>query len=323
MKNLPALLAALMFSHAAYPAELFGTVDALSGGAFVTDSSGSSVEVTIGMTIYEGQTINSGPDGEVHLVTEDGGIIALRPDTEYRVDEYRAEGGSADKVFTSLLKGAIRSITGWIGKHNASAYRITTPTATIGVRGTDHETTVIDKGDGDEAGTYDTVNEGSTVVKTAQGEAEVLPGKFAFAPRNRAVAPMFLPQQPRFMAVRRLKTEGRIQQRKEYLHGRLEQMRDEHKLRSKSNPREGLKQIREQRSNVREQTGTQTSGSRHEMRGGLDQAMQNRRQRVSDQRTGNEQKRVIKQRGGGNNETRQQLHRNPEQGRRARRMHNN
>ncbi len=227
LRNVLASAILLMVCHAAFPAELFGTVDALSGSAYVSDQAGESTSVYVGLRIYEGQTISSGPDGEVHLITEDGGIIAVRPDTAFRVDEYKAEGNSADKIFMSLLRGAMRSITGWVGKHNSSAYHVTTPSATIGIRGTDHEVTVIDKSDGDEPGTYDTVNEGATVLKTPQGEAEVSPGKFAFAPRGRAVAPLLLPQQPRFWARRKLKIEERIQQRKESFRGRLEQMRDE------------------------------------------------------------------------------------------------
>lgn len=261
MRNLLAFLAMLMVCNAAYSTELFGTVDALSGTAYVEDQSGKSAVVTVGLSIYEGQTINSGPEGEVHLVTEDGGIIAVRPNTVFRVDEYKAEGNSTDKIFMSLLKGTIRSITGWVGKYNNPAYRITTPTATIGIRGTDHETTVIDKGDGDEPGTYDNVNEGSTVLKTPQGVAEVTPGKFAFAPKGRAVAPFFLAQRPRFLAVRRLKIEERIQQRKEFMHGHLEHMREERiKIQGKR-----LKQLREQR-NIREQEHGLSTERRNELR---------------------------------------------------------
>jgi len=227
LRNILAILVLLAAYHAADAAEMFGNVDSLSGSAVVTDQNGKSTSVYVDLKIYEGQTIRSGHDCEVQIVTDDGGIIAVRPDTVFRVDQYRAEGDSADKIFMSLFSGALRSITGWIGKHDSSAYRVTTPSATIGIRGTDHEVTVIDKGDGDEPGTYDTVNEGSTVLKTVQGEAEVFPGKFAFAPSGRAVAPMFLAQRPHFWAKRRLRIESRIQHRKEYLHGRLERMRED------------------------------------------------------------------------------------------------
>ena len=227
MKSFLALLTVLAVCNPAYAAELFASVDAISGSASLSDEAEKSGAISAGQKIYAGQTINTAADGEVHLVTEDGGIIALRPDTTFRVDEYQAEGGSGDKIFMSLLKGAMRSITGWIGKHNTSAYRITTPTATLGIRGTDHEATVIDKAGGDEPGTYDTVNEGATFLKTPQGETEVTPGKFGFVPRNRSVAPYILAKQPGFWARRKLRIESRIQQRKEFFRTRLEQMRDD------------------------------------------------------------------------------------------------
>lgn len=226
MKKFLALLAALMLCHATYAAELFGAVDAISGSASVADQTGKSSSLSLGQKIYENQTINTASDGEVHIVTEDGGIIALRPDTVFRVDAYKAEGDASDKIFMSLLKGAMRSITGWIGKHNTSAYLITTPSATIGIRGTDHETTVIEKADGDEPGTYDTVNEGATSLKTPQGETEVTPGKFAFASKGKAAAPVLLAKQPNFWAKRKLKIENRIQKRKEFLRGHMEQRRN-------------------------------------------------------------------------------------------------
>lgn len=227
MKNLLALLAILLLGDAAHAAELFATVESLSGSASVSDGTGQAGSLSVGQKIYEKQTISTAPDGEVHLATVDGGIVAIRQNTVFKVDEYKADGSYGDKVFMSLVKGAIRSITGWIGKYQAPNYRITTPTATIGIRGTDHETTVIEETDGDEPGTYDMVNEGVTVLKTQYGESEVTPEKFAFAPKYRAVAPFFLAKKPVFWEKRKLKIEERIEKRKELLRDRLDQIREE------------------------------------------------------------------------------------------------
>lgn len=227
MRNIFILLALLFSGNAAEAAELFATVESLAGSASVSDPSGQPTGIFVGQKIYEKQTVATAADGEVHLATVDGGIVALRQNTVFKVDEYRAEGSSADRVFMSLFRGAIRSITGWIGKYNAPGYRITTPTATIGIRGTDHETTVIEEADGDEPGTYDMVNEGVTVLKTQYGESEVTPEKFAFAPRYRAVAPFLLVKKPVFWEKRKLRIEERIQQRKEALRGHIEQIREE------------------------------------------------------------------------------------------------
>ncbi len=265
MKNLFAFLTALLICHAAYPAELFGTVDAISGNAFVSDTSGKASNLSMGQKIYEGQTIETASDSEVHVVTEDGGVIALRPGTTFRVDEYKAEGDSADKISMSLLRGAMRSITGWVGKHNTAAYRITTPNATIGIRGTDHETTVIEKADGDEPGTYDTVNEGATSLKTPQGETEVRPGKFAFVPRGRTVAPFLMTRQPNFWARRRLRIEARIERRKEFFRGRMERMREERIERLRVLHRKQRKHVSGQHGNFHKREHEPTA-ERHELR---------------------------------------------------------
>lgn len=227
MKSFLAFLIALLASNLALSAELFGSVDAINGSASVSDLLGKSVAVSSGQKIYEGQIIKTAADGEVHIVTEDGGLIALRPNTEFRVDKYKAEGGSDDHILMSLLKGSLRSITGWIGKHNTSAYSVATPGTTIGIRGTDHETTVILKPGADGVGTYDTVIEGGTTLKTAHGSTDVTPGKFAFAPQDKPVAPVVLEKNPEYWSERSLKIEERIKPRKEFLRGHMERMREE------------------------------------------------------------------------------------------------
>ena len=257
MRTLIAFFVGFIICHTTYSAELFGTVDAMYGTASMSDTSGVDGRVYVGQQIFSGQTLNTLEDGEVHVVTVDGGFIALRPNTVFRVDEYRAKGDSSDKIFMSLFKGALRSITGWIGKHNTSAYRITTPNATLGIRGTDHETTVIEKADGDEPGTYDTVNEGETVLKTAHGEVEVRPGKFAFAPKNGAVAPHFLEKHPNFLAKRKLKIEERVQQRKDFFRSRMEKMRNARIGRVKEIQGAKRKKAREQQGRAHEQKPSQ------------------------------------------------------------------
>jgi hypothetical protein len=46
-------------------------------------------------------------------------------------------GGGSGKSFFSLIKGAMRSVTGLIAKADPQTYRVATPVATMGVRGTD------------------------------------------------------------------------------------------------------------------------------------------------------------------------------------------
>jgi hypothetical protein len=209
----------MIWVQSAQAAELFGTVDAITGSASLQQENGTEMKLATGDEIHVGQTVITGADGEVHIVTEDSGLIALRPNSRFRVDRYRAKGEDSDEVAFSLFRGALRSITGWIARHNPSAYRLNTPSATIGVRGTDHETIVIDSAeDGAQPGTYDTVYEGATVVRTAQGKLDVDAGQYAFTPRGLARAPALLARQPAFLAHRTLRIERRLQRRKDALH---------------------------------------------------------------------------------------------------------
>lgn len=283
MRNLLVFVSAMLLCQTVFSAEpeQFGTVDDLAGSATVSDTKGTSSKISVGQKIYPGQTISTAADGEVHIVSEDGGIIAIRPNTVFRVDAYQADGTSSDKIFMSLLKGAIRSITGWIGKINPSGYVLTTPSGTIGIRGTDHEATVIDSSGGDAPGTYDTVTEGSTILKTSQGETDVTPGKFAFAPRNRKRAPYFLARRPHFLAMRRLRIEGRLQQRKMFLRSHLKEMREKRIERIRNFRRGNNRSSAPNRPRAGRQMSLRDQGSQ---RGIFRERMMRRREDGSDRR---------------------------------------
>lgn len=220
MKNTTAgmFLGLLLMTGAAQAAELFGTVDAVTGAASLTGENGASTAITVGTQVFAGQGIATGADGEVHIVTADSGLIALRPNSSFRVDRYQAKGEDSDVTAISLLKGALRSITGWIAKRKPAAYSLSTLTTTIGVRGTDHETIILEAQDGTaQPGTYDTVYEGATVMRNAQGTTEVHAGESAYAARDARQSPALLARRPDFMERRTLRIEQRIQQRREDL----------------------------------------------------------------------------------------------------------
>lgn len=201
-------------------AEIFGTIELVDGSARILDAQGQSRLAHEDDKVSEGETIVTGRDSEVHIRTEDHGFVAVRSETKFRIDSYSARGEAGDKSVTSLLVGALRSITGWIGKTNPVAYAIKSPTVTIGVRGTDHETVVILPPDPGLTsiglpGTYDKVNQGSTVMKSEKGEVVLQPNQASFTPHDGAVAPKALDAIPAFY--RPSKHEQRIEERRETL----------------------------------------------------------------------------------------------------------
>ena len=131
--------AALCAASAAAFATDFGEVELVSGQVTVQTQDGRVSAPKVGDHIPVGAELATGRDGELQVQTNDSGFVALRPNTRLRVADYRAEGDELDTQILSLVRGTFRSITGWIGRYNQDRYKITTPPATICVRGTDHE----------------------------------------------------------------------------------------------------------------------------------------------------------------------------------------
>ena len=141
-----------------------------------------------GDTVYESDTIMTGRKGSAQLMMSDGAYIAIRPNTSIRLDVYRydkeEDEGVGESIIT-LLKGCFRSITGMIGKENKENYRIKTPVANIGIRGTDHEPLYIpEPEEGEipigEPGLYDKVYSGETYIENDAGIVTILPNQVGF-----------------------------------------------------------------------------------------------------------------------------------------------
>ena len=156
-------------------------------------------KVKVGDMLVEGESIVTGKDGELHLDMEDGGYMAIRPNTKMRIVKYQAKGNESDIGLFGLLQGSFRSVTGWIGRFNRAKYTVRTPSAIIGIRGTDHEPLVIPAGSSEgEAGTYDKVNAGGSVITTPQGRVEVTLNQAGFAAHGAKAAPRMLKEIPGF-----------------------------------------------------------------------------------------------------------------------------
>lgn len=88
-----------------------------------------------GDAIHAGEVINTGGRGFAVIQLKDGSRMTLRSETSFAVDQYR-EGGRDESLLLRLVKGGMRTVTGLIAKRNTQAMRVSTGTATIGIRGT-------------------------------------------------------------------------------------------------------------------------------------------------------------------------------------------
>ena len=161
-------ISVLLFSPAAWGA---ARVAFTVGDVIAIDAAGQSRSLSKGAELVEGDTVKT-QDGRAQLSFSDGAYVSLQPGSEFRIEEYRFEGrndGSERGVF-SLIKGGLRTITGLIGRSNRNNYRLRTPIATIGIRGTEYTATYLE-------GLAGTVGEGEIEVCSSAGCLNVTSGE--------------------------------------------------------------------------------------------------------------------------------------------------
>ncbi len=129
----------LMALAAAYPLQahaLAGVAQFTAGEVNLRQADGRTIALAKGGDINSGNAIVTGSNGRAQVKFTDGGLISLQPNTEFKIANYVDRSDpKEDRFLVDLLRGSMRAITGLIGKRNRDNYKLTTTTATIGIRG--------------------------------------------------------------------------------------------------------------------------------------------------------------------------------------------
>jgi hypothetical protein len=178
-----------LFALAAMPAVAAveaGQALAVTGEVTATQPSGEPRALRVGDAVFSGDLIRTAFDAAVQIRYTDGALVSLAGNTQYRIDEYAYAPGA--RGFFSLLKGALRTLTGLLGKTDRAEYRVTTPMAVIGVRGTDYQLRLCqsDCPPGYQNGLYLSVFEGAIAAVNEVGEYVIQAGESAFIPDARS-----------------------------------------------------------------------------------------------------------------------------------------
>jgi hypothetical protein len=112
-------------------------VDA-KGDISAIDGQGQKRRVVDGASVYPGDTVQTGPNARVILAFRDDSRLTLGANTDFKVESfvYDQKAPAEGRFLVTLLQGSLRALTGLIGKANNRNVGFTTPTATIGIRGT-------------------------------------------------------------------------------------------------------------------------------------------------------------------------------------------
>ncbi|MCY7308028.1 MAG: hypothetical protein LH632_18215 [Rhodoferax sp.] len=187
----------------------FATVFRIRGTVSVVDTAGGAARgLREGDVIRVGERVTADATGEAVLRTEDAGFLALRPGGVFVAESFSALGNASDNLTLRVVVGALRIVSGWVSHTNRSGVRVLTPSATIGIRGTDHEPFVLSSDlsmqTGQPEGTYNKVNRGGTTLETRAGRLDLEPGKVGFVRTSRTrglltlLTPVLLDRVPEF-----------------------------------------------------------------------------------------------------------------------------
>ena len=120
-----------------------------------------------------GTRFTTGADSQAVLRFDDGQQVVLNQNTEFRVVDFtlNADNPRQNRAVFDFVKGALRIVTGAIGRNNPAAFQIRAPQATIGVRGTDFMLTIVNP-------LYVSVLSGSIGATNAAGTTIYTAGQF-------------------------------------------------------------------------------------------------------------------------------------------------
>ena len=118
--------------------EIVGEVTTVIGTASVRQGDADGQPVRRGIAVRAGDRIETTAGGHVHIRFIDGGLVSIRPSSRLHVQEYRKNSGiSRGAIRFHLEQGIVRSVTGEWGEQDRDRFRLNTPVAAIGIKGTD------------------------------------------------------------------------------------------------------------------------------------------------------------------------------------------
>ncbi len=143
-KQAVALFSLIFVAWGAFAAEQqtnprVGEVSLVLGKAYIQSPQQDWRRIEVGSTVRVSDQIVTGNNGHVHIRFVDQALVSVRPTSELQVVRYDYDAMRPDQstVKFNLVEGSARSISGDAARSARQRFRLNTPIAAIGVRGTD------------------------------------------------------------------------------------------------------------------------------------------------------------------------------------------
>jgi hypothetical protein len=136
MRRLLVLVAAIGFSGAALTADI-GLVKVVKGDVRI-ERDGAKTPATVGAAIRTSDVLMTGADGSAGITFTDNSLVSVGPNSVFAIDKYRFDTTTHVGEFEgSLRQGRLAAVSGKMVKQSPESMKIRTPSAIMGVRGTE------------------------------------------------------------------------------------------------------------------------------------------------------------------------------------------
>jgi hypothetical protein len=143
-----ATIAARAAGHVALGLALFGLVASASAadigqikvskGQVSVERNGQAMPGTVGTRLQPADVLKTGPDGSVGITMTDNSLLSAGPNSVLVLDHYEYDDVADKGRFDAQLKkGSLSVVSGRIAKESPEAMTVRTPSAILGVRGTE------------------------------------------------------------------------------------------------------------------------------------------------------------------------------------------
>jgi len=115
-------------------------------GTVTIERAGASLPAAIGTHLQASDVVTTGGDGSVGITMTDNSLLSAGPNSVLAFDRYDYdEVTSTGRFDASLRKGTLAVVSGRLAQQSPDAMTVRTPSAVLGVRGTEF---VVSVGDG-------------------------------------------------------------------------------------------------------------------------------------------------------------------------------
>ena len=112
-------------------------------GQVAIERDGRAMPATVGTRVQTSDVVKTGADGSVGITMDDESLLSAGPNSVLSLDRYSFDPTTSKGRFdASLNKGTLAVISGRIAKQSPDAMTVRTPTAILGVRGTEFAVSV-------------------------------------------------------------------------------------------------------------------------------------------------------------------------------------